>query len=79
MLLLLVELPLQLAVVVNELAQQSSCLQGMVWPGALTQSETATDGQPVTSPYALRQSLNKVAAVDGLKILTEVPRCKLLA
>jgi hypothetical protein len=51
--LLLIELPLQLAVVVNELAQQCSCLQRMVRAGALTQSETATDGQPVTSPNAL--------------------------
>lgn len=75
----MLRLSLQVAVVVYELAQQCSRLQRMVWPGALTQSETAANSQPVTSPDALSQPFNEATAVDRLKVLPEVPCGELLA
>jgi hypothetical protein len=72
-------LQLCLSVVVYELAQQCSSLQGVIWPCALTQSEAAADRQPVTCPYTLGQALHKTAAVDGLQVLPQVPSCQLPA
>jgi hypothetical protein len=76
---LLLLLLLCVCIVVYELAQQSSSLQGVVWPCALTQCEAAADGQPVTCPYTLGEALHKTADVDGLQVLPQVPCCQLAA
>jgi hypothetical protein len=65
---------LLLVAVIYELPEQCCCLQGVVWPCALTQCEAAADGQPVSCPDALCKVLNKPTAVYGLQVLAQVAR-----